>query len=440
MTRVLLKARVKSSEFIVNNCSYSLHSTLFEYRIIGNMDKVLSELYHQPHRPNSLRGIKALYQAVKDKFGGRSPYKMKQIRSWLQDVRAWAVHKNPSVHHRKVYRKVEVWSAHSVWAVDLMVLNQIKAENSFVSYLLIVIDTFTRYLFVRPLKTKRGQEVADAMIDILREANVIPDLLVFDRGTEFYNKQVASVLKRNKIKWFSTSSPKKVPQVESVIRTLRQLLARLAISKNSNRYIDDLEAIVSSYNLSTHSSTKATPKSLLDAATNAEPAHLQEDVHIPAYPGVVVNVSHSYDSPLNLSAYQNVFGRHRAEHFKPRTTTLKPGDYVRVATQRTTFAKLEAGKFSDEYFRIASVIPARRFSPVMFKLVEYDPKTKTYTAPVTGLWYSWELSPCTLPEHFLVDKILKRRKIRGRNQVLVRWLGHSSKADSWEWEDDVIDA
>jgi len=54
-----------------------------------------------------------------------------------------------------------------------------------VRYLLTVIDCFTRYAYVRPLKVKKGVEVLNAFKDVLREAGEKPYMIVCDKGTEF---------------------------------------------------------------------------------------------------------------------------------------------------------------------------------------------------------------------------------------------------------------
>jgi len=51
-----------------------------------------------------------------------------------------------------------------------------------------VIDCFTRYAFVRPLKSKKSAEVLAAFKDILIEAKQKPYIIVCDKGTEFVNE------------------------------------------------------------------------------------------------------------------------------------------------------------------------------------------------------------------------------------------------------------
>ena len=61
-------------------------------------------------------------------------------------------------------------------------------DNNGIKYLLIVIEIFSKFVLIVPLKRKTGQEVAHAFSKILRERN--PCKVWVDKGKEFYNKDV----------------------------------------------------------------------------------------------------------------------------------------------------------------------------------------------------------------------------------------------------------
>ena len=57
-----------------------------------------------------------------------------------------------------------------------------------VKYLLCVVDAFTKYVWVKPLKDKNGKTVLNAFIEIVNESNCKPNELWVDQGREFYCK------------------------------------------------------------------------------------------------------------------------------------------------------------------------------------------------------------------------------------------------------------
>ena len=69
-------------------------------------------------------------------------------------------------------------------------------DNDGIRYLLTVIDVFSKYGWMLPLKTKTGAEVASALKEIFKERK--PGLLWVDKGLEFFNRHVSGTLHNRK--------------------------------------------------------------------------------------------------------------------------------------------------------------------------------------------------------------------------------------------------
>ena len=59
--------------------------------------------------------------------------------------------------------------------------------NKGIKYLLMVIDVFSKFGWIEPLKDKRGETVATTFQNIFKSGR-IARLLYTDKGSEFYNK------------------------------------------------------------------------------------------------------------------------------------------------------------------------------------------------------------------------------------------------------------
>ena len=62
----------------------------------------------------------------------------------------------------------------------------IKFNKGF-RFLLCVIDIFSEYAWVVPLKDKKGISIANAFQKILKESDRKPNKIWVDKGSEFYN-------------------------------------------------------------------------------------------------------------------------------------------------------------------------------------------------------------------------------------------------------------
>ena len=70
-------------------------------------------------------------------------------------------------------------------------------------YLLCVIDVFTKYAWVKPLKNQKGKTVLNAFIEIVNESNCKPNKSVA-QGREFHNKIMQEWLDNHDILMYST--------------------------------------------------------------------------------------------------------------------------------------------------------------------------------------------------------------------------------------------
>ena len=89
-------------------------------------------------------------------------------------------------------RRVIVTGIDNIWAADLVDMQAFSKDNDGVRYLLTVIDVFSKYGWMLPLKTKTGVEVANALKEIFKERK--PGLLWVDKGLEFFNRHVKGLV------------------------------------------------------------------------------------------------------------------------------------------------------------------------------------------------------------------------------------------------------
>jgi len=107
-------------------------------------------------------------------------------------------------------RKVFVNGIDKIWAADLVVMQAFSKFNRGVRYLLTMMDVFSKYGWMLPLKDKTGKSVADAFKKIFKKSKQKPEKLWTDKGREFYNKHV----KELGVELYSTENEEKSSVVE----------------------------------------------------------------------------------------------------------------------------------------------------------------------------------------------------------------------------------
>ena len=111
-------------------------------------------------------------------------------------------------------------------------------------FLLCVIDIFSKYAWVVPLKNKKGVNIVDAFRTILDDSNRKPNKIWVDKGSEFYNNSFKKWLKDNDNEMYSIHNKGKSVVAERFIRTLKTKIYKYITSVSKNVYIDKLDDIV----------------------------------------------------------------------------------------------------------------------------------------------------------------------------------------------------
>ena len=90
--------------------------------------------------------------------------------------------------HKQIIRKFnkrKVYSSfkENVWGVDLADMKPLSKFNKGIKYLLCVIDLFSKYAFVVPLKDKKGTSIVNAFQSILDKSHIKPNKIWLDQGS-----------------------------------------------------------------------------------------------------------------------------------------------------------------------------------------------------------------------------------------------------------------
>ena len=100
-------------------------------------------------------------------------------------------------------------------------MSLISKFNKGIKYLLCVIDLFSRYSWVIPLKNGNGDSIVEGFRNIFKNSNRKSNKIWVDNGKEFYNNKFKNFLKNNDIEIYSTFNEGKSVVVERFIKTLK---------------------------------------------------------------------------------------------------------------------------------------------------------------------------------------------------------------------------
>ena len=99
----------------------------------------------------------------------------------------------------------------------------ISKFNKGFRFVLCVIDIFSKYAWVVPLKDKKGITITDAFQKILDDSDRKPNKIWVDKASEFYSNSFKEWLKDNDIEMYSIYNEGKFVVAEIFIRTLLEV-------------------------------------------------------------------------------------------------------------------------------------------------------------------------------------------------------------------------
>ena len=191
------------------------------------LNRFISRVCISPEHAASFTGLDKLYRTVKNHFPAVT---IKEIRKWAKGNLSYSL-QEPS---RRNFERNKVYASeiYSLWDTDLAFVQDVAKENVGVNYLLVVIDVFSKYAWVRPMKNKTVHSCLEAFDSVLSKGRK-PEKLRTEKGTEFLNELFQQYLKKKDIQFCTANNEPKASVVEQVNRTLKSKLYCYFMAVNS---------------------------------------------------------------------------------------------------------------------------------------------------------------------------------------------------------------
>ena len=202
-------------------------------------------------------------------------------------------------------------------------MQSLSSKNKGIKYLLCAIDLYSTYVFVIPLKDKKGISIVNAFNKIIKQSERKPNKIWVDQGGEFYNNVFKKWLSDNDIIMYSTYNEGKSVVAERFIRTLKNKLYKHMTATGKNVYYDVLDDLVNKYNNTKHSTIKMKP---IDVGDTTKSSSLERN---------------------NKRVYID-------EH-NEKDSRFKVGDRVRISKFRNIFTKGYNPNWSTEIFIVDKI-------------------------------------------------------------------------------------
>src|SRR5277367_6372910 len=338
------------------------------------------EVYYEPESTGGYGGVARLRHAADASKA--------ETDEFLKRQRTYTLHKPARL--RFSTRPYKVAGIDQQRQADLVEMIPYEEVNDGYRYMLTVIDLFSRFAWAVPIMNKTGKEVMRAFRAIFATRRKC-EILQTDEGREFTNRHVPHLFNVENVRFFIVKSQFKAAVCERFNRTLKSKMWRYFTSHGSYRWVDVLPELLRLYNASVHRSIGMAPNDVND------------------------DVEHE------LWLKQERKGPQKVTNKEP-TTRFEVGDEVRLSKAKQVFTKGYLPNWTEEIFTLSRVLDTE---PVQYKVTDYRHDE------MQGSFYDAELQKVVKSAEYAVERVLRRRRVRGRYQYLVKWLGYDDTHNSW---------
>ena len=371
----------------------------------------IAKLYKQPGHPIAFSSPKTVY----DYFRGRVP--LSKIKKALEHVDSYTLHRE--YKRPKVHNPYYTYNRRRQFQADLIDISGLKRANDNVTFLLVVIDIFSRKIWVMPLKRKTGKETASALRAWFENALADEEeddrrSFLTDSGKEFLNAEVRSLMREKGVRMYQAKNVNKAAIVERVNKSLQILIYKYLTDSGEARYLDVLPRLVSGYNNRKHST--------LNNFTPNEADLERNEIRTRA---------------IHTNRYANILMKSRKKRGKrPRTkrkeSRFAVGDRVRIKTLAKAPSSARRSylqQFHGEYFEIERV-------DLRMPVTMYWLRSMNTEELIEGGFYANEMTHVR-GDIFKIDEIIRTRGRGAKREYFVRWKHFSPRWNSWVKADDV---
>lgn len=293
-------------------------------------------------------------------------------------------------------RKVITLAPNETWAGDLVDMNDQAELNKGYRYMLNVIDIYSRFAWIAPMKKKDADSTVEAFQKIVKEAKTTPTNFWVDEGKEFYNSKLKAYLEKHDINMYSTFGTHKSAMIERFNRTIKEKMFRRFTEDNDDEWVNKIKSVLKDYNNTIHSSTDKKPVDMI-----------KEKIPKPD-----------------------------TEETTPKTTKHKfaVGDRVRTTLPKKVFDKGYKGGWTDEIYIVKEIANTNPPTYVIEDLQGERIKGKMYEQELQKSQLKGDITK----EAFLMEKILKTRTVKGKKEFFVKWVGYPAKFNRWIPESNIL--
>lgn len=205
------------------------------------------------YEDNNFPGAEKLYKLVVKEHPDITRSDIVKFLKQQKEEQLLKIKKKPSQLGHITASKVN-----EIWQVDYFIMRKFQEFNKGYSYILAVVDVFSRKAYAIPLKIKDATTTINAFQDLMKQNDVSPIVMMTDQDGTFLSNEFQKYLEKNEIilEMNVLNDHFALGIIDNFARRLKTIFSKIFIRTGKKNWIDYIDKVVSQYNKTPHSALK----------------------------------------------------------------------------------------------------------------------------------------------------------------------------------------
>jgi len=212
------------------------------------MDQFLNSIWSENNFPAKAK----LLQLAKEQ---RPDVKAKDVDTFLESQLSYQLLKETK-NLKSNLGHIVAFHINEIWQIDLYDLSRYETTNKKFKYMFAVMDVFSRFAYIIPIKNKDIETTSKALEEVLSYNKTAPNLIMSDNDSSFLGGEFQKVLVKHDIHHDpnAVGDHNSLGIIDNFAKRIKRILTAQFLQTKKTNWIDIIQKIVRMYNNAPHSS------------------------------------------------------------------------------------------------------------------------------------------------------------------------------------------
>ena len=162
---------------------------------------------------------------------------------------------------------IVAYRINEIWQIDIYDVSRYDKSNKGFKYMFAVVDVFTRFGYIIPMKNKDIISTTQALKEIIEMNKSGPNLIISDNDSSFMGEMFQKLLTQNNIHHDANAigDHHALGIIDNFAKRVKRILTAQFLRTKNKTWIDNIQKIIRTYNNSKHSSIgNLTPQEIMN--------------------------------------------------------------------------------------------------------------------------------------------------------------------------------